>query len=208
MSNINIAVFVSGGGTNMQAIIDEIEKGNIKGNIKVVISSNSEAFALERAKKHNIEGIYIGKKNYPEQLERTKEIIKVLKERKIDLIILAGYMSILEKELINEYKNRIINIHPSLIPSFCGKGFYGKKVHQGVIDYGVKVTGATVHFVDEGTDTGPVILQEAVQVKQDDTADSLAARVLEVEHKLLPMAVKYFADGKLRVEGRKVYIVE
>ncbi|WP_207707304.1 phosphoribosylglycinamide formyltransferase [Crassaminicella thermophila] len=206
MSKINIAVFVSGGGTNLQAIIDNIKKGNIDGNIEVIISSKKDAYALERGKKHGIEGIYIGKNNYPNLAERTYKILEILEEKQIDLIILAGFMSILDKEIVQRYKNRIINIHPSLIPSFCGRGFYGKKVHEAVLNYGVKVTGATVHFVDEGTDTGPVILQKTVIVKDDDTVESLSKRVLEVEHEILPMAIKLFAEGKLKVEGRKVRI--
>ncbi|QEK13672.1 phosphoribosylglycinamide formyltransferase [Crassaminicella thermophila] len=203
---MNIAVFVSGGGTNLQAIIDNIKKGNIDGNIEVIISSKKDAYALERGKKHGIEGIYIGKNNYPNLAERTYKILEILEEKQIDLIILAGFMSILDKEIVQRYKNRIINIHPSLIPSFCGRGFYGKKVHEAVLNYGVKVTGATVHFVDEGTDTGPVILQKTVIVKDDDTVESLSKRVLEVEHEILPMAIKLFAEGKLKVEGRKVRI--
>lgn len=207
MSEVKIAVLVSGGGTNMQAIINEIEKGNINGRIEIVISSNEKAFALERAAKYGIEGIYIGKNNYPDVHKRTEAILEILEKKEIQLIVLAGYMSILESSFIEKYKNRIINIHPALIPSFCGKGYYGQKVHQAVLDYGAKVSGATVHFVDEGTDTGPVILQEAVEVKDDDTVETLAARVLEAEHRLLPKAVKLFCEGKLVVEGRKVRIL-
>ncbi|QXM05279.1 phosphoribosylglycinamide formyltransferase [Crassaminicella indica] len=206
MSKINIAVLVSGGGTNLQALIDHIENGYIDGKIEVVISSKEDAYALKRAKKHGIEGIYIGKNNYYSLKERNLKILEILEEKQIDLIVLAGYMSILDEKLVKRYKNRIMNIHPSLIPSFCGKGFYGKKVHQAVIDYGVKLTGATVHFVDEGTDTGPVILQKSVDVKDDDTVEDLAKRVLAIEHEILPMAVKLFAEGKLKVTGRKVRI--
>lgn len=206
MSKINIAVFVSGGGTNLQAIIDNVENGNINGKIDIIISSNQNAYALERGKKHGIEGIYIGKKNYPDLAERTCKILEILEEKQIHLIILAGYMNILDKKIVENYKNRIINVHPSLIPSFCGKGFYGKKVHEAVLNYGVKVTGATVHFVDEGTDTGPVILQKTVAVKDDDTVESLSKRVLAVEHEILPLAVALFAQDKLKVEGRKVRI--
>ncbi|WZL73931.1 phosphoribosylglycinamide formyltransferase [Clostridiaceae bacterium 35-E11] len=208
MSKIKIAVFASGSGTNLQAVIDHIEKGNIYGEIAVILSNKQEAYALERGKKHGIESIYIGRKNVPNEEERNNhKIIEILKSKNIDLIVLAGYMNILGKDLVEEYKHRIINIHPSLIPSFCGKGFYGEKVHKGVLEYGVKITGATVHFVDEGTDTGPVILQKAVEVKDTDTAETLAKRVLEVEHQLLPMAVKLFAEGKLKIEGRKVKII-
>ncbi|TCO74795.1 phosphoribosylglycinamide formyltransferase [Marinisporobacter balticus] len=204
MPKISIAVFVSGGGTNLQTIIDHIEKDNIDGEIKIILSSKENAYALERGKKHGIEGCYIGKKNYPDLKERSRKITEILKEKKIDLIVLAGFMSILDKEIVQMYKNRIINVHPSLIPSFCGKGYYGEKVHEAVLSYGVKVTGATVHFVDEGTDTGPVILQKAVQVKADDTVASLSKRVLAVEHEILPLAVELFCEGKLEVIGRRV----
>lgn len=206
--SVKIAVLVSGGGTNMQVVIDQIKEGNINGKVEIVISSNDTAFALERAAQHGIEGIYIGKKNYPDGGERTKEILRVLQEKEIGLIVLAGYMSILDEELVNAYKGKIINIHPSLIPSFCGKGYYGERVHQAVLDYGVKISGATVHFVDEEADTGPVILQKAVEVKDDDTVKILASRVLEAEHQLLPQAVKLFCEGRLQIEGRKVQIKE
>lgn len=199
-----IAVLVSGRGSNLQTIIDNIEDGSINGRIDVVISSKKDAYALERAEKHDIEGIYIGKGNYPNLDERNDKLIKVLKEREIDLIVLAGYMSILNERLVKLFKNRIINIHPSLIPSFCGKGYYGSRVHKAVLDYGVKLTGATAHFVDEGTDTGSVILQKAVEVDFDDTVESLSDKVLKVEHELLPLAVKLFCEDKLHVEGRRV----
>ncbi|WP_068557976.1 phosphoribosylglycinamide formyltransferase [Thermotalea metallivorans] len=207
MGQISMAVFISGGGTNLQAMIDHIEKGAIPGKIEVVISSREDAYGLVRAKKHGIEGIYIGKKNYPDLEERENKILAVLEEKKVDLIVLAGYMSIFGEKLVEKYRNRIINVHPALIPSFCGKGFYGERIHQAVLDYGVKVTGATVHFVDEGTDTGPVILQKAVEVKDEDTVQTLAKRVLEIEHELLPKAIQLFAEGKLVIEGRKVRII-
>ncbi len=206
MSKINIAVLISGGGTNLQAVIDKIEEGAIPARIAVVISSREDAYGLKRAEAHGIEGIYIGASNYPDPKLRRKKILELLRDKKIDLIVLAGYMSILDKEIVEAYPNRIINIHPSLIPSFCGKGFYGKRVHKSVLEYGAKVTGATVHFVDEGTDTGPVILQKAVEVKDEDTVETLAQRVLEVEHELLPLAVKLFAEGRLDIEGRKVKV--
>lgn len=207
MSEIRIAVLVSGNGSNLQALIDSIEKGEIKGKIEVVISNKKDAYALERAKKYGIEGVYIGKFNYPRKEERDKKLIEILNEKKIDLIVLAGYMSILHERIVNMYRNRIINIHPSLIPSFCGKGYYGERVHKAVLDYGVKLTGATVHFVDEGADTGPIILQRAVEVNFDDTVETLSKKVLKVEHQLLPLAVKLFCEGKLRVIGRKVEII-
>ena len=195
---LNIAVLISGGGSNLQSIIDACESKEIKGNISVVISNKENAYGLERAKKHNIKAIY-----------ETEEsiIIDILKENKVDLIVLAGYLKIISPKFVNEFENKIINIHPSLIPSFCGEGYYGKKVHQAVIDYGVKVTGATVHFVDEGADTGPIIIQEIVEVKTD-SVDELAKKVLEIEHKILPKSIGLFCDNKISILGRRVFIDE
>lgn len=194
---VKIGVLISGGGTNLQAIIDNCENKTINGEVKVVISNKAEAYGLERAKNHNIKAIY----------EKDEDkIIEILKENEIDLVVLAGYLKIISPKLVNEYRNRIINIHPSLIPAFCGKGYYGEKVHQGVIDYGAKVTGATVHFVDEGADTGPIIMQKTVEVKQDDDAKKLAKRVLEVEHEILTKSIAMFCENKLTVQGRRVYI--
>ena len=156
---VKIGVLISGGGTNLQAVIDNCENETINGEVKVVISNKSEAFGLQRAKNHNIKAVFENEED---------KIIEILKENKVDLVVLAGYLKIISPKLVNEYKNRIINIHPSLIPAFCGKGYYGEKVHQGVIDYGAKVTGATVHFVDEGADTGQIIMQRTIEVKQDD----------------------------------------
>jgi phosphoribosylglycinamide formyltransferase-1 len=195
---LRIAVLVSGGGTNLQAVIDGIEGGSLRdAKIVRVISSNPGAYALERARKHNIETMVIGKADYPDAGERTKAIIAALDEAETDLVILAGYMSILEPSLIEAYCGRIINIHPSLIPKFCGAGFYGKRVHEAVLAAGEKESGATVHYVDEGVDTGPVIIQEKVPVIAGDTAETLAARVLETEHKILCKAVEHIiADRK------------
>lgn len=195
----NIAVLVSGGGTNLQSIIDATEVGEINGQIKVVISNKENAYGLERARKHNIEAVFENDE---------KKVIEILKEKEIDIVVMAGYLKIISADFVNEFKNRMINIHPSLIPSFCGKGYYGKKVHQGVLDYGAKVTGATVHFVTEGADEGPIIMQEAVKVEQDDDADTLAARVLKVEHQILKKSVALLCDDKVRVDGRRVYINE
>ena len=193
----NISVLVSGGGTNLQAIIDNVENGYIDARIVQVISSKEDAYALERAKKHGIKGIYIGRKNFPDDAARTDAIIKALDDEATDLVILAGYMSVLDGKLINAYRDRIINIHPSLIPKYCGKGFYGHYVHEAVLAGGEKESGATVHFVDEGVDTGKIILQEKVPVFSDDTPDTLAARVLEVEHEILPRAARMFCKGEL-----------
>jgi len=195
---INITVLVSGGGTNLQSIIDHINNGILdKAKIVRVISSNCNAYALQRAENSGIKGICISRELWPDNQERSEVLIKALRDVDTDLIVLAGYMSILDQEVIELYRNKIINIHPSLIPKYCGKGFYGEKVHQTVLNNGEKVTGVTVHFVDEGIDTGKIILQEQVPVKDDDTAESLAERVLITEHWILPKAIKLFCDGKL-----------
>ena len=194
---VKIGVLISGGGTNLQAVIDGCENKSINGEVRVVISNKENAYGLERARNHNIKAI----------CEKDEDkIIEVLKENEIELVILAGYLKIVSPKLVNEYRNKIINIHPSLIPAFCGKGYYGEKVHQGVIDYGAKVTGATVHFVDEGADTGPIIMQKTIEVKQDDDAKKLAERVLEVEHEILTKSISMFCENKLTVNGRRVYI--
>lgn len=194
---VKIGVLISGGGTNLQAIIDGCENKSINGEVKVVISNKEEVYGLERARNHKITAICEKDEN---------KIIEILKENEVELVILAGYLKIVSPKLVNEYRNKIINIHPSLIPAFCGKGYYGEKVHQGVIDYGAKVTGATVHFVDEGADTGPIIMQKTVEVKQDDDAKKLAERVLEVEHEILTKSISMFCENKLTVNGRRVYI--
>lgn len=208
MKKIKIAVLISGGGSNLQAIINAIKAGKINGEIKLVISDKKDVYGLERAKKEKIHNFTILQSDFSTKKQWNQAILQVLEDYKIDLVLLAGFMSILDKEIVKAFPNAIMNIHPSLIPSFCGKGYYGKKVHQAVLEYGVKVTGVSVHFVDEGADTGPIILQEAVKVKQEDTVESLAQRVLKVEHKLYPKAVQLFTQGKLKVEGRKVFILE
>ena len=194
---VKIGVLISGGGTNLQAVIDGCENKSINGQVKVVISNKEDAYGLERARNHKITAICEKDEN---------KIIEILKENEVELVILAGYLKIVSPKLVNEYRNKIINIHPSLIPAFCGKGYYGEKVHQGVIDYGAKVTGATVHFVDEGADTGPIIMQKTIEVKQDDDAKKLAERVLEVEHEILTKSISMFCENKLTVNGRRVYI--
>lgn len=194
---VKIGVLISGGGTNLQAVIDGCENKSINGEVRVVISNKENAYGLERARNYNIKAICEKDEN---------KIIEVLKANEIELVILAGYLKIVSPKLVNEYRNKIINIHPSLIPAFCGKGYYGEKVHQGVIDYGAKVTGATVHFVDEGADTGPIIMQKTVEVKQDDDTKKLAKRVLEVEHEILTKSISMFCENKLTVNGRRVYI--
>lgn len=193
----NIAVLISGGGSNLQSIIDAIESREIKGKISVVISNKENAYGLERARKHNIKAVF---------LNDEREIINELKKNEVDLIVLAGFLKILSSEFINSFENKIINIHPSLIPSFCGKGFYGLKVHQAAIDYGVKVSGATVHFVDENADTGAIIAQDTVEVYPEDSAEDLQKKVLEIEHKILKKVVKDFCDDKIRKKDRVVFI--
>lgn len=204
---VNIGVLISGNGTNLQAIIDGIKKGRINGSIKLVISNRKDAYGLVRCQKENIESMYINPKEY-DDLAYNRRLMEEFKKRDIDLIVLAGYMRVLSKEFVENYENRIINIHPSLIPSFSGKGYYGERVHRAALDYGVKYTGATVHFVDEGTDTGPIILQEVVPVYDEDTVETLSQRVLEVEHRILVEAVSLYCQNKLMVDGRKVKIVK
>lgn len=204
---VNIGVLISGNGTNLQAIIDGIKKGRINGSIKLVISNRKDAYGLVRCQKENIESMYINPKEY-DDVTYNRRLMEEFKKRDIDLIVLAGYMRVLSKEFVENYENRIINIHPSLIPSFSGKGYYGERVHRAALDYGVKYTGATVHFVDEGTDTGPIILQEVVPVYDEDTVETLSQRVLEVEHRILVEAVSLYCQNKLMVDGRKVKIVK
>lgn len=199
---LRISVLVSGGGTNLQAIIDSINAGKIKnGEVACIISGNPGAYALERGRRSGIKTFVISKHEYPTMWERTDAIIKTLQEEKTDLVVLAGYMSVLEPKLVQAYKGRIINIHPSLIPAYCGKGFFGHHVHEAVIAAGEKESGATVHFVDEGVDTGPIIIQERVPVFESDTAQDLAQRVLEVEHKILTEAInKVISEEQLKVK--------
>lgn len=192
---INIAVMVSGGGTNLQALIDQAEAGNIPhGKIKLVLASNEKAYALERAKKHNIETAVVKRKEYDSQNAFDNAIVDTLHAHQIDMVILAGYLSILGESVIHAYQDRMINIHPSLIPSFCGKGFYGLKVHEAALARGVKVTGATVHYVNEIPDGGRIILQKAVEIQDGDTPEVLQKRVMEqAEWILLPKAAEMVA---------------
>lgn len=205
---LKLAVCVSGGGTNLQAIIDRIEDQTItNARIEVVISNNRNAYALERAQKHGIPAVCICPRDYENREAFNEDFLKQLDSYGVDLVVLAGFLVVIPEKMIQKYRNRIINIHPSLIPSFCGTGYYGLKVHEGVLARGVKVTGATVHFVDEGTDTGPIILQKAVQVEQTDTPESLQRRVMEqAEWKIMPEAINLIANGKVEVQGNKVWI--
>lgn len=195
-----IVVMVSGGGSNLQAIIDSIAAGFINGKIVGVISDKPGVFALERAKKSGIPTFVITRK------ELESKLLPCLEELGPDLIVLAGFLSIIDEHVVRHYENKIINLHPALIPSFCGDGMYGSKVHEAVLERGVKLTGVTVHFVDKGTDSGPIILQKTVPVLEDDTTDSLAERIHEVEHELLPEAVKMFCEDKLKVVGKRVLV--
>lgn len=207
---IKLAVCVSGGGTNLQAIIDAIDSGKItNAQIEVVISNNAKAYALERARKHNIKAECISPKNYDSREDFNRALIEKLDECQVDLVVLAGYLVVIPPEMIQKYRNRIINIHPSLIPSFCGTGYYGLKVHEGALARGVKITGATCHFVDEGTDTGPIILQKAVEVHEDDTPETLQRRVMEqAEWIIMPQAIDMIANGRVSVVDGKVIIAK
>lgn len=199
---LQIAVLVSGGGTNLQAIIDKINSGELDCKINRVISDNKDAYALERAKKHNIDTKVIEfNKDFNENL------LSALEESGAELIVAAGFLKVLSSEIIHRYRHKIVNIHPSLIPSFCGKGFYGIKVHEKALERGIKITGATVHFVDEGTDTGPIIMQQAVSVMDDDTPQSLQKRVMEeAEQVILPDSLKLIAEGRVYIENGKAKI--
>lgn len=207
---LRIGVLVSGGGTNLQAIIDALKAGTItNASIEIVISNNPNAYALERAKNNGINAECISPKNFATREEFNDALINKLDECNLDLIVLAGCMVVLPAKLIEKYRNKIINIHPALIPAFCGKGFYGLHVHEEVLKRGVKLTGATVHFVDEGTDTGPIILQKAVEVKNDDTPEILQRRVMEeAEWKIMPEAINLIANGKVSIKNNKVIISE
>lgn len=207
---LRVGVLVSGGGTNLQAIIDAIDKKTIT-NAKVVtvISNNKNAYALERAKKHGIEAVCISPKDYETREGFNGALLLALEERKLDLIVLAGFLVVIPEKIIKRYENRIINIHPSLIPAFCGTGYYGLKVHESALERGVKVTGATVHFVDCGTDTGPILLQKPVMVQNGDTKEILQRRVMEeAEWVLLPKAIDLIANEKVIVKNGHVTILE
>ena len=202
-----IAVLVSGGGTNLQAILDAQDSGIIRdGRVALVLSSSPKAYALERARNHGIETAVVSRKEYPDPVDYGRKVIEILDAHEIDLVVLAGFLSILSKEVTDAYRDRIINVHPALIPSFCGDGYYGLRVHQAALDYGVKVTGATVHFVNEVSDGGKIILQKAVEVKDGDTPETLQRRVMEeAEWELLPKAVQMlcqqFEQGKNKEKG-------
>lgn len=204
----NIVVLVSGGGTNLQALIDSQKDGKItNGKITCVISSNPNAYALTRAKENDIKTIVLKRKDYADIASYSKAMAETLKEEKADLVVFAGFMSILDEQVANAFPNKMMNVHPSLIPSFCGKGYYGLHVHEAVLKSGVKITGATVHFVTEVCDGGPIILQKAVEVKHSDTPEILQKRVMqEAEWEILPKAVALFCDDKIKIENNIAYI--
>lgn len=203
-----LAVLVSGGGTNLQAIIDAIaDKSITNAEIAVVISNNANAYALERAKKHGIPGVCVSPKSYSTRAAFNEALLQTIQSYEPDLVVLAGCLVVIPEIMVKAYPNKIINIHPALIPSFCGTGYYGLKVHEGVLSRGVKVTGATVHFVDEGTDTGPIILQKAVEVKQGDTPEILQRRVMEeAEWKIMPEAIDLIVNDRVEIQDGLVKI--
>ena len=202
MSRIKIAVLISGGGTNLQSLIDY---ENLGGDIGLVVSNREDAYGLVRADKAGIESVFLNSKGKT-NLEYDTELLNLFKERGIGLVVLAGYLKIITSVLINEYANKIINIRPSLIPSFCGNGYYGLRVHESAIEYGVKFSGATTHFVNEETDGGPIIMQDVVAISDDDTAESLQKKVLNIEHKILSESVKAFCENRIEIVGRTVKI--
>ncbi|MCD6532398.1 phosphoribosylglycinamide formyltransferase [bacterium] len=205
---MNLAVFVSGSGTNLQAIIDAVAGGKLAADVKLVLSSRQDAFALQRAEKHGIPAVYLSSKEFDSREKFVRAMLETLRRHQVDFIALAGYMRRVPPEVVQKFKNRITNIHPALLPAFGGKGMYGIRVHRAVIEYGCKVTGVTVHLVDEEYDRGPIVAQRCVPVLDDDTPESLAARVLEVEHQLYPEVLQLFAEGKVIVEGRRVKIAK
>lgn len=207
---LKVGILVSGGGTNLQAILDAIDNGKItNAQVSLVISNNPNAYALERARNHNIEAVCISPKQFESREEFHRALLARLQESQIDLVVLAGFLVAIPPMIVEAFPNRIINIHPSLIPSFCGTGFYGLHVHEKALARGVRVTGATVHFVDTGTDTGPIILQKAVKIKSDDTPEVLQRRVMEkAEWKILPKAINLIANGRVTVTDGRVVIDE
>jgi phosphoribosylglycinamide formyltransferase-1 len=201
---LNLCVLASGYGSNLKSIIKSQKKGKIKSKVVLVISNNSTSNVLNIARKNQIPAVHLSKKQFMTEQDYVREFLECLTNHNVDLIILAGYMKLLPSEIIKAYKNRIINIHPALIPSFCGHGYYGMKVHEAVIEFGARVTGATVHIVDEEYDHGPIVVQKTLKVHRDDTPETLQKKVLKIEHKLLPEAIKLMESKKFNVIGRKV----
>jgi phosphoribosylglycinamide formyltransferase-1 len=198
---LKLGILISGNGSNLQSIVDNIEQGSLKAIIKIVVSNNPEAYGITRAKKHGIPVVVFKNDEFKNKEDFDSELVKILKNEGVELVILAGFMRIITPTLLKAFAGRIMNIHPALLPSF--PGIHGQKQ---ALDYGVKLSGCTVHFVDEGVDTGPIIIQSAVQVFDDDTEETLAARILKEEHKIYPRAIQFFAEGKIEINGRKVRI--
>ncbi len=205
---VRIAVLCSGGGSNLQAVLDAIDAGQIHGRVVLVLSNRSGAFALERARSRGIQAVFVSKKQAGSDEAYNQAVLAELRAKHVGLIVLAGYLPMVGEAIVDEYRGRILNIHPSLIPAFCGQGMYGEHVHEAVLAYGAKVSGATVHFVDEQADHGAIVMQRAVPVEEGDDAHSLAARVLEAEHQILPQSVALFCAGKLRVDERRVSVLQ
>ncbi len=208
MKKSKIAVLVSGGGTNLQALIDAQHRGGLgNGEIALVLSSKPDVYALERAKNNGIPSVVVARKEYSDIAEYSRALTDTLVNANIDLVVLAGFLTIIDEQVYNAFTNKILNVHPALIPSFCGKGFYGLHVHEAALEKGVKLSGATVHIVTPECDAGPIVLQKAVEVKQDDTPETLQRRIMEeAEWKILPEAVRLFCDGLITVDNNKVYI--
>ncbi len=205
---VKIAVLVSGGGTNLQALIDAEKRGELgNGKISLVLSSKEGVYALERASKNGIPSLVLARKDYADIKDYSKALAEKLVEENIELVVLAGFLTIIDEQVYQKFPNRILNVHPALIPSFCGKGYYGLKVHQSALEKGVKISGATVHIVTPECDAGPIVLQKAVEVKEGDTPESLQRRIMEeAEWKILPEAVRLFCDGKIEIKDDKVYL--
>lgn len=200
---MNIAVFCSGNGSNFQAIVNAVKSGFIKAKIAVMVCDNPSAYAITRAKKEGVDVFVLEKSNFKSREEYDKVVVSELRKRQVDLVVLAGFMRLLSPYFVSEFRNRIMNIHPALLPSF--KGTHGV---EDALNYGVKLTGPTVHFVDEGLDTGPIIIQEPVRIEQNDTLETLTAKIHSKEHKIYPQAIKWFVEGRLRIEGRKVFVLD
>jgi phosphoribosylglycinamide formyltransferase-1 len=203
--NLNLCVLASGRGSNLKSIIRSQKSGKINSKVAIIISNNSNSGALNIAKANQIPGFHLSQKMFNSEGEYVDRFFELLRSHNVDLIVLAGYMKMIPEEIVKQYRNRILNIHPALIPSFCGKGLYGIHVHEAVLNYGVKVTGVTVHLVDEEYDTGPIVLQKTVKIKDDDTPESLQKRVLKWEHRIFPEAIKLFESKKFNIEGRRVF---
>jgi len=206
MKNFNLAVLASGSGTNLQAIIDAIKKKKLKARINIVISNNRDAYALKRARKNKIKSLHLSQKNFVSIKEFDRKLISILKKEKIDLVALAGYMKKLSPKVVRAFNNKIINIHPALLPRYGGKGMYGIHVHKAVLKSKTKTTGVTVHLVDEKYDHGPIIFRKEIPVHDNDTAENLQKRVLKIEHRVYPYVIGFFARNKILIKGRKVYI--